>query len=199
MSTISIPKGNDFNLFFPLALLTDQGTLTLSVDDITDIHITIGKGSVLTEYAYSTESTLLYIAFDENLERATYDVHIAAKYNGRDIASHLKSCFRIVDWNSDANISNYFPKQSYTAETSVFIGNLTTNTDIEAVKAEYRAKIAELERVKEEYNAAKDNFSSENLRKLIDSAKEEILTAISAIETEGGDEIATEDIDSLFH
>ena len=196
-TTIKIPKGNDFNLFFPLSLMQEHGNVPLPADMLTDIHVTIAKGTFLTEYPYTVYESSLVVAFPETLERATYDVHVTAKYEGRDIASHLKACFSIVDWNRDANMANYFPKRDFTADTSVFIGLLSSDADVESVKQEYLRKINDLAKAKDEYEHAKDNFSAEALSKMITEAKDEIIKAIEN-DSSDMDEVTNEDIDNLF-
>lgn len=199
-TTISIPKGNDFQLFFPLVLLTDSGKEPLHIAELTDIHVVVAKGQEQIEYDYNYEDTLLYVQFEETLERATYDVHITAKYNGRDIASHLKACFKIVDWNKDANIENHFPKEEYTAETSVFIGYINTDQDLESIKADYRDKLQAAEQARQEYETAKSNFDKETLQDIINAAKDEIKEAISngSCGCDDIEYVTEEDIDALF-
>ena len=155
-ATIRIPHGNDFCLNFPLVLLTPNGEEDIAAAELTDISVKVGRGSNLVSYAYTIEDNLIVVEFDETLTRGTYDVHIYAKLAGRDIASHLKECFAIVDWNKEGNFKDYVFEKSQTVSTSVFIGNNAVDTELAALKASYQQKIAEAEAARQASEQARE-------------------------------------------
>lgn len=121
---LTIPQDNDFTVHFPLY----HNGQPLAAADITDIVVRYSHGDQTSDpLTFATLENNIVVGFPETLELGTYHIHITAKWQDADIASHLHNAIRIVRWNEQSDFHHPDP---FVADVTNFTqGNETSLID----------------------------------------------------------------------
>lgn len=189
---IKVVEGNEFLLVLPLK----KRTYVASVPIDEDIDATALVGCVVkigdVEYTPTLDEDGVKVLVPATLARDTYDIIVTATYHGSAIRAAYFDALTIVAWNEQSNAQQYIQGSPVVAQAAYVIGGTLTDAELEALKAEYRLKIAAAEEAKEAADAAKQAYDTK-AEALDDIAQQSTLTqGISDIR----DDISHIDIDT---
>lgn len=190
--TIKVVEKNDFSLIFPLKRRTYRCSKPIDEDiDATQLtNVVVKVGGV--EYTPSLGEDGVRIEIPKSLRCGSYDLELTAEYHGSDIRVAYEAGLTIVEWNSMSDAEQYVQGSPVMVEAAYVIGGTLTDAELEALKTEYRLKIAAAERAKEDAEAAKEAYD-EKAEALDGIAQQSTLTqGISDIR----DDISHIDIDT---
>ena len=157
---IKIVQGNDVNLHVPLVEKDAEGVVTaIDFANVTDLAVSLSKGSeAFTDFTHYTVDNTVVICLNENAPRGSYSILITAKNNGVDICYNAKSAFEIVRYNAESTYTDYIADEDVTLDTGLFVAAIVNDEQVEELREELQAKIAETEQAKADYDAAADNL-----------------------------------------
>ena len=119
---ITIPKGNSFDLFFPLVQKNYDGSVTvIDTETLSEISVTLIHNGVSFSKSHQVQEQGLLVSFPSSLRAGVYSVIIKAMVGEKSIQSNIRNVFQISDWNEDATWQKHIHGDSFTAEPSVFI------------------------------------------------------------------------------
>lgn len=158
---IKIVQGNDVNLHVPLVEKDAEGVVTaIDFANVTGLAVSLSKGSeAFTDFTHYTVDNTVVICLNENAPRGSYSILITAKNNGVDICYNAKSAFEIVRYNAESTYTDYIADEDVTLDTGLFVAAIVNDTQVEELRAELQAKIAETEQAKANYDTAKENLT----------------------------------------
>ena len=153
---IKIVQGNDVNLHVPLVEKNADGVVTaIDFANVTDLAVSLSKGSeAFTDFTHYTVGNTVVICLNENAPRGSYSILITAKNNGVDICYNAKSAFEIVRYNADSTYTDFIADEDVTLDTGLFVASIVNDAQVEELRAELQAKIAETEQAKDDYQTA---------------------------------------------
>ena len=158
---IKIVQGNDVNLHVPLVEKDAEGVVTaIDFANVTDLAVSLSKGSeAFTDFTTYTAENTVVICLNENAPRGSYSILITAKNNGVDICYNAKSAFEIVRYNAESTYTDYIADEDVTLDTGLFVAAIVNDEQVEELREELQAKIAETEQAKADYDTAKENLT----------------------------------------
>ena len=170
--TIRVVEQNDFTLVLPLKKRTYVANVP--VDEDIDIMALVGCkvaiGGVEFACVLDPSGVQVPVAADA-LSRGTYDIVLTATYRGAEIRAAYFEALQVVKFNSDSEFLQYIAGSPVVAQAAYVIGGPLTDTELEALKAEWREKIAAAEQAQADAEAAKEEFDRK-AEMLDDVAKE---------------------------
>lgn len=173
--TIHIVEFNAFTLVMPLKRRTFVSNVP--IDEDIDIMALVGckvkVGGV--EYHCVLDPSGVQVAFAEGLKRGVYDVIVTATYRGAEIRAAYFEAIQAVEWNRDSDAQQFIAGSPITLDTAYVIGGPMTDAELEALKAEWRLKIAAAEKAQAEAQAAKEEYDRK-AEMLDDVAQQSTLT-----------------------
>lgn len=188
---IKVVEGNEFLLVLPLK----KRTYVASVPIDEDIDATALVGCVVkigdVEYTPTLDEDGVKVLVPSTLARDTYDIIVTATYRGSAIRAAYFDALTIVAWNEQSNAQQYIQGSPVVAQAAYVIGGTLTDAELEALKAEYRLKIAATEEAKEAADAAKEHFD-ELAEQISGVAQEATSQEIKQLVIDGGIEHANE-------
>lgn len=168
---IKIVEGNAFALLLPLKKRTFESCEPIDEDidctQLTDVVFKFGG----VEYQVELGADGVRVVMPATLAKGTYGIVLTATYYGSSIRAAYESAVSIVAYNSQSDAQQYLPGSPIVLNGAYIIGGAMTDTELEALKEEYRAKIEEAEQAKEEAEEAKQEYI-EKAEMLEDVAKE---------------------------
>lgn len=189
--TISVTEGNEFVLVCPVSQRTfeNEKPIDTPIDctALENVRVLLnGK-----EYAdFTQEEDGVYIHFPKTTARGTYNVEILATYNYQAIRAANFEQVQIVEWSYQSDAEQYIAGSPIVAQTAYVIGVLT-DAELDALKAELRAKIAEADAAKAEAEQAKAEYDAK-AEMLEDVAQESTSQEIKELVLQEGIERANE-------
>lgn len=165
---IKVAEGNQFALVLPLKARTYTGGIPSDTDldptHLTDIVVKV-DGVV---YENTIAEGGVQIVFAGTEARGTYDVVLTAKYDGADIRAAYFQAVTIVAWNYQSDAEEHLPGSPIALQAAYIIGGALTDAELEELKRQYRAQIADAEAAEAAAVAAKEAFDqkAENLDNL---------------------------------
>ena len=177
---VRITKGQPFSLFVPLVILNTDGTKTaVDAEALQSADVTIADRYGDTRaVSYLTREHYLILQMPADLQVSVYQLVInATDGDGRPFTLRDRYAFAVVEWDFQSNWQNYIVADHIELTDQQFIaGYAVTDTEYEALKAEYRQKIAAAEAEKALYE--------QKLHDLDGTAREttsqQILTAVES-------------------
>ena len=173
---IKVVKGNEFALLFPLKSRTytlDGRYVDEDIDysHLVDCKISIGG----TEYTYTIEQGGLQVIVPPTLFLGTYDAIITAIYDGSNLRASYYELLTIVDYNYQSDAEQYIAGSPIAVDAYVIIAGALTDAELDALKAEYREKIAVAEQAQAAAEASKEAYDAK-AEQLEDVAQQSTLT-----------------------
>lgn len=173
--TIRIVAGNSFTLVLPLKMRTYLATVPF--DEDIDIMALVGCKVTIggVEYACTLDPSGVQVAVPDGLAQGTYDIILTAEYHGAQIRAAYFEALQSVAYNKDSDAVQYIAGSPIVAQAAYVIGGALTDAELEALKAEYRQKIADAEAAEAAAEAAKEAYDRK-AEQLDDVAKQTTLT-----------------------
>lgn len=173
--TIRIVAGNSFTLVLPLKMRTYVATVPF--DEDIDIMALVGCKVTIggVEYACTLDPSGVQVAVPDGLAQGTYDIILTAEYHGAQIRAAYFEALQSVAYNKDSDAVQYIAGSPIVAQAAYVIGGALTDAELEALKAEYRQKIADAEAAEAAAEAAKDEYDRK-AEQLDDVAQQTTLT-----------------------
>ena len=192
--TIAVPEDNSFTLILPLQQRNYVSNVPIDTpivyDDLEDVVLTVGG----VEYDTTQELDGVHVEFAEGLKRGIYDIILTANYRGAQIRAAYFEALKAVQWQYLSSFEQYTVGSPVVADAAFVIGGPLTDAELEALKAEYRDKIAAAEAAEEAAEQAKEDWE-QKAQQLDDVAKEttsqQILSAVDGVAQQGTDQNAT--------
>ena len=185
---VRITKGQPFAVFIPLVVLNADGTKeSVAADTLTNISVTIKGNCGEQEITPLTHDRYLVLNLSADLQVAVYAVYVTATlWQGRQFSLRIQRAFEVVNWNWQSNWRDYLVGDHIELNDQLLIaGYYNTDAELEALKSEFRQKIAATEAAKAQYEAAKAALESK-AEELDGVAKEttsqEILNSIANLD-----------------
>lgn len=170
--TIRVVEQNDFTLVLPLKKRTYVANVP--IDEDIDIMALLGCkvtiGGVEFACVLDPSGVQVPVAAD-TLARGTYDIVLTATYRGAEIRAAYFEALQVVEFNSDSEFLQYIAGSPIVAQAAYVIGGPLTDAELEALKTEWREKIAAAEQAQVDAEAAKEEFDRK-AEMLDDVAKE---------------------------
>lgn len=170
--TIKVVEQNDFTLVLPLKKRTYVANVP--IDEDIDIMALMGCkvtiGGVEFACVLDPAGVQVPVAADA-LARGTYDIVLTATYRGAEIRAAYFEALQVVKFNSESEFLQYMIGSPIVAQAAYVIGGPLTDAELEALKAEWREKIAAAEQAQADAEAAKEEFDRK-AEMLDDVAKE---------------------------
>ncbi len=168
---IRITEGNNFSLILPLRSRTYVATKPIDEDidpeQLENVVVTFGG----VEYPVQITSQGVQIDLPATLTVGTYNILLTAEYLESSIRAAYESAVTIVPWSAQSTAEQYIAGSPIVLRAAYVLSGALTDVELEALKAEWREKIAEAEQAKEEAEQAKQEFI-EKAEQLDDVAKE---------------------------
>lgn len=152
---IRITEGNAFALLLLLRTRTYVSSQPIDEDiDYTQLdNIVFTFGGI--EYAAEITGQGVRIILPDTLAVGTYNAILTAEYLGNEIRAAYESAVTIVPWSAQSTAEQYIAGSPIVMRAAYVLGGAMTDAELEALKAELRAKIDEAEQAKEEAESAK--------------------------------------------
>ena len=188
---IRITEGNNFSIILPL--LSRTYVATRPIDEAIDpqqlenLHVTFGG----VEYTAQRTEGGVQIDLPATLAVGAYDILLTAEYLGSEIRAAYESAVTIVPWSAQSTAEQYITGSPVTLRAAYVLSGAMTDAELEALKQEYREKIAEAEEAKAEAEAAKEEWE-QKAEELEDVAKETTSQEIKQLILNEGIERANE-------
>lgn len=156
MKQVRFPEGCAMSLYIPLILLPNDGN-PIDPTKLTDLEASVSLHGVVTQITPSFADSCIVLPLGEDLKAGQYVIAYSFKYDGRPFAGRWANVLEIVKDNAQSNWQGYLAEGSMTIlDDQIFVAGPTmTDEELEQLKAEYRAKIAEAEDAKAAADAAK--------------------------------------------
>lgn len=170
--TIRVVEGNAFTLVLPLKKRTYVANV--HIDEDIDIMALVGCKVTIggVEFACSLDPSGVQVPVAADaLARGTYDIVLTATYRGAEIRAAYFEALQVVKFNSESEFLQYMIGSPIVAQAAYVIGGPLTDAELEALKAEWREKIAAAEQAQADAEAAKEEFDRK-AEMLDDVAKE---------------------------
>lgn len=188
---IRITEGNNFSLILPLRSRTYVATRPIDEDidpeQLKNVVVTFGG----VEYPAQITAQGVQIDLPETLAVGTYNILLTAEYLESSIRAAYESAVTIVPWTAQSTAEQYITGSPIVMRAAYVLSGAMTDAELEALKQEYREKIAEAEQAKEEAEEAKQEFI-EKAEQLDDVAKETTSQEIKQLIINEGIERANE-------
>lgn len=168
---IRITEGNNFSLILPLRSRTYVATKPIDEDidpeQLENVVVTFGG----VEYTAQRTAKGVQIDLPSTLGVGTYDIILTADYLESKIRAAYESAVTIVPWSAQSTAEQYIAGSPIVMRAAYVLSGVMTDSELEALKAEWREKIAEAEQAKKEAEEAKQEFIKKS-EQLDDVAKE---------------------------
>ena len=168
---IRITEGNNFSIILPLRSRTYVSTKPIDEDidpaQLENVVVTFGG----VEYSAQITAQGVQIDLPATLDVGTYNILLTAEYLESSIRAAYESAVTIVPWSAQSTAEQYIAGSPIVLRAAYVLSGALTDAELEALKQEYREKIAEAEQAKEEAEQAKEDFI-EKAEQLDDVAKE---------------------------
>ena len=188
---IRITEGNNFSLILPLRSRTYVATRPIDEDidpaQLENVVVTFGG----VEYPAQITAQGVQIDLPATLAVGTYNILLTAEYLESSIRAAYESAVTIVPWSAQSTAEQYITGSPIVMRAAYVLSGAMTDAELEALKQEYREKIAEAEQAKEEAEEAKQEFI-EKAEQLDDVAKETTSQEIKQLIINEGIERANE-------
>lgn len=152
---IRITEGNNFSLVLPLRSRTYVATKPIDEDidpeQLENVVVTFGG----VEYPAQTTAQGVQIDLPATLAVGTYNILLTADYLESCIRAAYESAVTIVPWSTQSTAEQYIAGSPIVLRAAYVLSGVMTDAELEALKAEWREKIAEAEQAKEEAEQAK--------------------------------------------
>lgn len=177
-TNIKITEGNAFALICPIRSRQWQGVSQIDENiDPTLLQNVVVKVNGVSWADFELTAQGVVIAFPAELKKDTYNVEIAATYNDIAIRAAYFEAFTIVAWSYQSDAENYVPESQIVADAAYCVAGNWTDEELDELKADYRAAIAEAEAAKEAADEAKEDYD-EKAEQLDGIAQQTTLTAV---------------------
>ena len=158
-TNIKITEGNAFALICPIRSRQWQGVSQIDENiDPTLLQNVVVKVNGVSWADFELTAQGVVIAFPAELKKDTYNVEIAATYNDIAIRAAYFEAFTIVAWSYQSDAENYVPESPIVADAAYCVAGNWTDEELDELKADYRAAIAEAEAAKEAADEAKEEY-----------------------------------------
>lgn len=157
--TIRVVEQNDFTLVLPLKKRTYVANVP--IDEDIDIMALLGCKVTVggVEFACVLDPSGVQVPVAAGaLVRGTYDIVLTATYRGAEIRAAYFEALQVVKFNSDSEFLQYIAGSPIVVQAAYVIGGPLTDAELEALKAEWREKIAAAEQAQANAEAAKEEF-----------------------------------------
>lgn len=193
METLKIVKGQPFVLWVPTIMLNADGKQAIDASTLTNVAVTAGNGCKKIGIACQPFEHWLVLHFGDDLEVGPYNIRIDGRLESdRGFSLALSKAVEIVNWDKDSNWDRFIVGDHVELTDAPFItGTFYSDAELEALKQEYREKIAEAEEAKAEAEAAKEEWE-QKAEELEDVAKETTSQEIKQLILNEGIERANE-------
>lgn len=155
---IKVVEGNAFALIIPLISRVFVNGLPIDtpidIPSLQDCKVKIGDA----EYTPELNEDGVRVLVPGTLARATYDIIVTATYYGSPLRAAYFDALTIVQWNEQSDAQQYIQGSPITLQAAYVIGGAMTDAELEALKAEYREKIAAAEQAEGAAEAAKEAY-----------------------------------------
>lgn len=156
---IKITEGNAFALILPLKSRHFVSDTPIDEDiDCTrleDVRVFVGSAEW---HDFELKTDGVYVGVPATMARDTYNVELTATYNGIAIRAGYYECFTIVKWSYQADAQNYIPASPIAAEAAYIIAGNYSDEELDRLKEELRAAIADADEAKTEAIAKRDEY-----------------------------------------
>lgn len=188
---IRITEGNNFSIILPLKSRTYVASKPIDEDidpqQLENLRVTFGG----VEYTAQKTERGVQIDLPATLAVGMYDILLTADYLESEIRAAYQSAVTIVRWSSQSTAEQYIAGSPIILHAAYVLSGVMTDAELEALKEEWREKIAEAEQAKEEAEQAKEEFI-EKAEQLDDVAKETTSQEIKELIINEGIEHANE-------
>ena len=168
---IRITQGNNFSLVLPLRSRTYVATKPIDEDidpeQLENVVVTFGG----VEYPAQRTAQGVQIDLPATLAVGTYNILLTADYLESRIRAAYESAVTIVPWSAQSTAEQYIAGSPIVMRAAYVLSGALTDAELEALKEDWREKIAEAEQAKEEAEKAKQE-DIEKAEMLEDVAKE---------------------------
>lgn len=152
---IRITEGNNFSLVLPLRSRTYVATKPIDEDidpeQLENVVVTFGG----VDYPAQRTAQGVQIDLPATLAVGTYNILLTADYFESSIRAAYESAVTIVPWSAQSTAEQYIAGSPIVLRAAYVLSGTLTDTELEALKAEWREKIAEAEQAKEEAEQAR--------------------------------------------
>lgn len=152
---IRITEGNNFSLVLPLRSRTYVATKPIDEDidpeQLENVVVTFGG----VEYPAQRTVQGVQIDLPATLAVGTYNILLTADYLESSIRAAYESAVTIVPWSAQSTAEQYIAGSPIVMRAAYVLSGVMTDSELEALKVEWREKIAEAEQAKEEAEEAR--------------------------------------------
>ena len=152
---IRITEGNNFSLVLPLRSRTYVATKPIDEDidpeQLENVVVTFGG----VEYHAQRTAQGVQIDLPATLAVGTYNILLTADYLESSIRAAYESAVTIVPWSAQSTAEQYIAGSPIVMRAAYVLSCVLTDAELEALKEEWREKIAEAEQAKEEAEQAR--------------------------------------------
>lgn len=168
---IRITEGNSFSIILPLKSRTYVASKPIDEDidpaQLENVVVTFGG----VEYTAQITAQGVQIDLPATLAVGMYDILLTADYLESEIRAAYQSAVTIVPWSAQSTAEQYIVGSPIVLRAAYVLSGVMTDAELEALKEEWREKIAEAEQAKAEAEEAKREWE-EKAAALEDVAKE---------------------------
>ena len=155
---IRITEGNNFSLVLTLRSRTYVATKPIDEDidpeQLENVVVTFGG----VEYHAQRTAQGVQIDLPATLAVGTYNILLTADYLESKIRAAYESAVTIVPWSAQSTAEQYIAGSPIVLRAAYVLSGALTDAELEALKEEYREKIAEAEQAKADADAAKEHY-----------------------------------------
>lgn len=152
MKAIRYPEGCEMSLYIPMVEMTEGGR-PIDTTKLTDLAASVSLHGVVVQITPLVSESCLVLPLGADLKAGQYIIFYSFKYEGRPCSGRWANVLEIVRDNGQSNWQGYLPEEGKAIlDDQIFVAGPTmTDEELEQLKAEYRAKIAEEEAIIAEY------------------------------------------------
>lgn len=202
---IRITEGNNFSIILPLRSRTYTATKPIDEDidpeQLENVVVTFGG----LEYPAQITAQGVQIDLPATLAVGTYDVLLTAQYLGSEIRAAYESAVTIVPWSAQSNAEQYITGSPIVMRAAYVLSGVMTDAELEALKAEWREKNAQLEQAIADAEAAKREWEQKAAdldgvaqESTLTQGVKDILAAMPSTDGLATEENATENKDEIL-
>lgn len=153
-------EGNAFRVVIPLKRLTFESCKPIEGDidytQLTDVVVKYGGVDMTVSIGMDGVSFIS----PATQPRGTFDIVLTAKYQGTDIRAAYEGAITIVAWNSQSDAQQFVPGSPLVLDAAYVIGGALTDAELEALKALYVERNAQLAQAIADAEAVKAAFDA---------------------------------------
>lgn len=172
---VKITAGQPFTVFVPLVILNADGTkVAVDANTLTQVSVKAQNGANVYDVPTSSYEHFLVLQVTKGLlPVGVYDIIITAKLQGgREFRLAMQQAVGVMSWDWQTNWRDYIVGDHIELCDQPFIaGEFVTDAELEELKAELRAAIAEAEQAKADAEAEKEHYA-EAVEQLDDLARQ---------------------------